>query len=377
MQDALERLTAEVRHAAAHRERLAPRGAGRWWTDAAPGVRPLDCAALDTVSRLDAADLVATAGAGCTLGALETQLGAKGAWLALDPPGPPGRTLGGALGCGGGGPLAAGFGAPRDQILGMTFVAGNGQVAKTGGRVVKNVAGFDLAKLVIGGHGAFGIVVEAHLRLRARPADDRTSAWTLGPEAPVRATGRLLAAGVTSAALEVVDPLLAESLGMGRQWALLVRSLGTADGVAEELDAASELLRAHAALAAPADVWARWREVVGAWPVIVRVGADPARWDEAERLLALEPDRLGVSVTVPRGTVRAGFRRLAPPALRRLRAACAERRWPVTLERADAETRASAGVWGALDDGVARLADALRRVFDPNGVFDVPLWADG
>ena len=376
MQGAADRLTAEVRQAASLGGRLAPRGSGHWWTDATPGTRPLDCAVAGGLTRLDAADLVATAGAGCTLAELETGLGEHGAWLALDPPGPRTRTLGGVLGSGGSGPLAAGFGPPRDQVLGLTIVAGNGQLVRTGGRVVKNVAGFDLAKLVIGGHGAFGIIVEAHLRLRARPAADRTRAWAL-TDAPALAQ-RLVAAGVTGAAFEVVNPALAETLGLSRSWTLLLRALGTEDGVEEELDAAAGALEGGAAgagSAAPPDVWPRWGDVVGAWPAIVRIGADPAGWGEAARLLEALPRTRGVSVTVPRGTVRGGFARLEPEMLRRLRESCAANRWPVTLERADAATRAAAGIWGGLDPRVQALAESLRRVFDPNGVFAVPLWA--
>jgi glycolate oxidase FAD binding subunit len=377
VQGATDSLTVAIRAAARRGARLMPRGAGRWWPDVAPGDEPLDCAVPGGLTRLDAADLVATAGAGCTLADLETGLGEHGAWLALDPPGPRTRTLGGVLGSGAAGPLAAGFGSPRDQVLGLTIVAGNGQVVRTGGRVVKNVAGFDLAKLVIGGHGAFGIVAEAHLRLRARPAADRTRGWAVG-DAPARAR-RLLAAGVTGAAFEAVGPGLAEALGLARSWTLLLRALGTEDGVEEELDAASAALggAADAGARAPGDLWVRWREAVGAWPAIVRVGADPAAWAEAAQLLEALPGHMGVSVTVPRGTVRAGFARLEPEALRRLRESCATRRWPVTLERADAATRAAAGVWGALEPRVQALAESLRGVFDPNGVFAVPLWANG
>jgi glycolate oxidase FAD binding subunit len=350
-----------------------PRGAGRWWPDLAPGVQPLDCAVGAGLTRLDATDLVATAGAGSSLADLDRGLAEHGAWLALDPAGPSTRTLGGALGSGAGGPLAAGFGAPRDQVLGLTIVAGNGQLVRTGGRVVKNVAGFDLAKLVVGGHGAFGIVIEAHLRLRARPAADRTRVWALD-DAPASSRA-LLAAGCTGAAFEVVSPPLAAALGIESRWSLLLRSLGTPEGVDEELGAAAEYLGAGA-VNAPAEVWTRWREVVGAWPAVVRVGADPARWAEAGELLSDLPDLAGLSVTVPRGTVRAGYARITPERLRRLRAACVGRRWPVTLERADAATRLAAGVWGGLDRRERSLADALRRVFDPDGVFAVPLWAE-
>lgn len=378
MPDAVERLAEAVRDAAARGARLAPRGAGHWWTEAAAGAAALDCTLTSGVCRIDAADLVATAGGGCALAALDAALAAQGVWLALDPPGPSQRTVGSALAAGGAGPLAAGFGPPRDQVLGMTFVAGNGTIAHTGGRVVKNVAGFDLAKLIVGSHGAFGVIAQAHLRLRARPAADLTRAWTLaqGPDVAVR---RLMAAGAMPAAFEVVDPPLARALGLATQWTLLLRAMGTAEGVEEELEAAAAALLdcGAAPVSAPEDVWARWRLAVGAWPAILRIGADPDSWHAAAALAAALPLALGTSATVPRGTVRAGYERLPAETARALRSACRDRGWPVTLERADAATREVIGVWGAMDAGARRLAADLRRVFDPNGVFDVPLWADG
>src|SRR5207249_3367547 len=72
------------------------------------------------------------------------------------------------------GPLRQGFGAVRDHVLGVTFVTGDGRLVHSGGRVVKNVAGYDLTKLEAGGFGAFGVIVLVHLRLRALPRADQT-----------------------------------------------------------------------------------------------------------------------------------------------------------------------------------------------------------
>jgi len=369
----LESLVAQVREAAGTGTRLAPRGAGRWWPETAAGAAPLDAALEPRVTRLDAADLVATAGAGCSLAALDTALADHGAWLALDPPGPRERTLGGVLAAGGGGPLAASFGPPRDQVLGLTFVAGNGTVVHSGGRVVKNVAGFDLAKLVIGGHGAFGLIAQAHLRLRARPACDRTRAWPAPRHALPTIIARLFAAGAIPAACEVVSPGLADAIGLEMQWTLLVRALGLEAAVEEELAVIATATAAGRGSAVTPDVWARWREAVGGWPMIVRVGADPAAWRDAADL-ALATGARDVSITVPRGAVRAGFPLSDAAAVRSVRAAAARHGWPVTLERADAATRAAAGLWGAMDAGAARLARALRATLDPDDVFAVPLW---
>jgi len=368
-------LTDAVRAAAAAHQRLAPRGAATWWPEAPPHVAPLS-GAPSGVRRLDPADLVATVGAATPLPDLDAVLARAGTYVALDAPGAAGRTLGGVLAAGSAGPLAAALGPPRDQVLGLTFVAGNGAVISVGGRVVKNVAGFDLAKVVVGGFGGFGYIVEAHLRLRALPPADGTLAWT-GRRAVIRdAAARALAAGLAPAALEAVAPGLASRIGLSG-WALLVRALGSPEAVAAELDAARAALAgvAGAPAEAPSDAWRRWRLEAGAPAVVVRIGADPEAWDDA---LSLAETHLGepaaASATVVRGTVRAGYAEADAARIGALRAAAARRGWPVTLERGGTTLRSAAGVWGAMEPRTLRLAETLRRAFDPNDVFAVPLW---
>ena len=373
----LAALAARVREAAAGRTTLAVRGSGGWWHEPPPGATLLPTAALDEVSAFDPADLVVTVGAGTPLDRLGERLAARGAWLPFDPPGPPSRTVGGALASGGGGPLAAHYGPARDHVLGLAVVAGDGTVVRLGGRVVKNVAGFDLAKLVIGGHGAFGVIAEAHLRLRARPSADRTEVWSGDAAWAARAAAAALSAGASPAALEVVSPELSAQLGWERAWSLAARAVGPAAGVAEEMETIGRAAGARAARAFEGDApWTPWRLAVGRWPVVVRIGAVPESWPRALALAErhLGP-LLGASVTVPRGTVRCGVDRGSAAAIARLRADAAGGGWPVTLERADAATRAAAGVWGALPPAVEHLTRALRSTFDPPGILAAPLLA--
>lgn len=368
-----------VRRAIVSGQRLAPRGAGTWWPEPPPLSEPLDLSPIAHVAGLASADLVVTVGAGCRLDALGERLAAAGVWLALDPPGSRARSVGGVLASGGAGPLAARFGSPRDQVLGLTAVMGNGTPVRMGGRVVKNVAGFDVAKAVVGGHGAYGVIVEAHLRLHALPATDRSAAWAGSLREVVAAGALTLAAGAVPAALEAVSPPLAADLLAADGWTLLARDLGGHAAVEEELavvsrSAGAALRPVHGATDAAAAVWRRWREIVGGWPVLVRVGADPAAWADAVALVEEHlGSPLGVSTTVPRGTVRAGFATASAGALAGLRAAAARRGWPVTLERAHPALREEAGVAGALAPGTRRLAEAVRRVYDPHDVFVVPL----
>lgn len=323
--------------------------------------------------RLDAADLVATAGGDVTLAELDEAARAAGAWVALDAPGPRTRRLRDALGSGTPGPLAAFFGPPRDQVIGLAFRAGDGTLVRTGGRVVKNVAGFDLAKLVVGGHGAFGVVEEAHLRLRARPEADATRLWLGGQDDIAIVAARLMHAGCLPAAFEVVSPSAGLVAG---GWGLLMRAMGTGVGVEEELEAASALAGESVSEVPVADdVWPRWSGLVGAWQVCVRIGTDPSRWNDAVHL-ASKHGATAFSVTVPRGTVRAHFEPGRADALRALRRDAAARGWPVTIETADAATLASVGVWGAMPAGTLRIAQALRATLGPEGTQGIPLWVD-
>ena len=371
------RVQEAVRAALAAGARLAPRGAGTWWPDPAAGAVPLELSGIAHVAALEPADLVVTAGAGCRLDALDARLADAGVWLALDPPGSRARSVGGVLAAGGGGPLAARYGTPRHQVLGLTLVTGNGRAVRLGGRVVKNVAGFDVAKTVLGGHGAYGAIVEAHLRLHAHPAADETRAWSGSLREVASAAARALAAGAAPAALEVVSPPLAHALLGTDGWALLARDLGGRAAVEGELAAvAAAAETALRRVATVGGAWEGWRAEVGGWPVLLRVGADPAAWPDAAALLEehLGPP-LGVSVTVPRGTTRAGFASAGAGGVAALRVAAARRLWPVVLERSPAGLRAEAGVWGSLAPGTRRLAEAVRRVLDPNDVFAVPVLA--
>src|SRR4029077_6662012 len=121
----------------------------------------------------------------------------------LAPPGRPARPLASVIAPAPSGPLRHGFGPVRDQILGCTVVTGDGRIVKPGARVVKNVAGYDLTKLHVGGFGAFGIVTEAHLRLRALPRADVTLVSRGSRDALSAAARDLLEVGITPMALEL------------------------------------------------------------------------------------------------------------------------------------------------------------------------------
>src|SRR5262249_53355526 len=127
---------------------------------------------LNRILEHDPGDLTCTVEAGVRLSELHDALAQAGQRLSLDPPGDP--TIGALLARNVSGPLRHRFGAPRDLVLGVTVVLGDGTVANAGGKVVKNVAGYDLARLVCGSNGALAFLARASFRLPPRPRPAKT-----------------------------------------------------------------------------------------------------------------------------------------------------------------------------------------------------------
>lgn len=127
------------------------------------------------VVRYDPSELVLTARAGTTLRELETLLAEHGQMLAFEPPhfGPE-ATLGGMLACGLSGPRRASSGAVRDYVLGLTLISPKGEILRFGGEVMKNVAGYDISRLVIGSMGSLGLIAEASIKVWPVPAASET-----------------------------------------------------------------------------------------------------------------------------------------------------------------------------------------------------------
>jgi glycolate oxidase FAD binding subunit len=138
---------------------------------------------MNRVWHYEADDLTVTVEPGMKFGDFQHFVGRQGLWLPLDPPGGARASLGGIVATNSTGPLRLYYGAPRDMVLGMKIATVEGKVVKAGGRVVKNVAGYDIAKLLIGSYGTLGVIVETSFKLFPLPAERETFiivAGTLG-----------------------------------------------------------------------------------------------------------------------------------------------------------------------------------------------------
>jgi glycolate oxidase FAD binding subunit len=135
---------------------------------------------LNRVIHYEPADLTISIEAGMTFGDFQDLVGQNGLWLPLDPRGGRDSSIGGIIAANAAGPLRQGFGGPRDMVLGLKIALTDGKLAKTGGRVVKNVAGYDLGKLLTGSFGTLGVIVEACLKLFPKPPERATFAMRAG-----------------------------------------------------------------------------------------------------------------------------------------------------------------------------------------------------
>ena len=263
-------VSALLREAAAAGLAVVPRGAGTGLAWGAPPSRcdlVVDLRSMDQVVEHEAGDLVARVQAGATIGQLAVAFGSgsgSGQQLALDVPAE--ATVGGVVATGTAGPRRFRYGAPRDLLIGITAVRADGVVAHAGGKVVKNVAGYDLGKLFAGSQGTLGVITEAAFRLHPLPA---AVAWVTAEFGPAERAGAVTAVAAAAGSLLVPSAVELDWPG-GSQRPLRVGVLleGTRPGVAERAKQMSEVLAAPGGAVSVAETApARW----GALPSSVTV----------------------------------------------------------------------------------------------------------
>lgn len=362
----VEDLGRVVHEASAARTRLRL-VAGGSWLDAGHRVTAdasLDLSALSGIVAYVPGDFTMTARASTTLAEIEAAAQAHGQYLHLDPHGSSSGTLGATLATASSGSLASTAGTPRDVTLGITFVDGSGAVIQAGGRVVKNVAGFDLVRLAIGAWGTLGIIVEASVRLRAIPPSDVTVALPVPPQ-PAELESRLRAlanADVQPLAAELLTAALARQLGLADSDVLLVRIAGNRSVVRAQRDT---LHRLAVGQEVPSDIWASLTRAESSDARVLRISTDTTAvagvWCEV-------CGRMGTAVLAHAGVQRGSIRVLAGTDVDQQTQALLDH--PPSNARVRGE-RLPASWWPPLSPRLShRLAVGVRRAFDPHGILN-------
>jgi glycolate oxidase FAD binding subunit len=323
----------------------------------------LDTARMDQVVEHAAGDLIVHAQAGVPLKRVQETVAPAGQRLALDPPVP--GTLGGLVATGGSGPLRFSHGGVRDLLIGITFVRADGVVAKAGGKVVKNVAGYDVGKLLTGSFGTLGVITEVIFRLHPLPAATR---WVSVPvESAAAAHGvvqRVVHSQLVPSAVELDRPA-------GGPARITVAVEGTPAGVDGRVDTLRSLLGPDAAVRETAPGWwgrPPWSPGGTAVKLTHEIAGLPRLLDALDAATAQHGLGADVRGAAGFGVLYAGLPADADPAavagvLGALRDAAPAWGGDVVVLDAPAPVKAAVDVWGPV-----RGLELMRRVkdqFDP------------
>ena len=332
----------------------------------------LSSAALSRVVEHRHGDLTATVEAGATLASVNAALAVHGQRLPWDPPWPERATIGGIVATNDSGPRRHGHGAPRDSIIGVTMARIDGRVAKAGGIVVKNVAGYDLARLLTGSFGCLGVILTATFKLAPAPPASRTmqvEVDSLEAAAPIAA--ELASSSLTPTAIEVA-------------WAparLLARFESVEASVSQQAEAACAIVggRGSAVVLGGEDEQAAWSRHAAHWSsggTLVKLSTVPA---ELFPTLIWLRDRAATDGIGMAAAGRAGLGVVdvgldGPPAAQAGLVGALRERLPVgrgsaVIRRGESELRRRVDAWGPIGDGM-RAMMAIKRQFDPAGLLN-------
>jgi glycolate oxidase FAD binding subunit len=366
----------------------------------------LDLSALSGITLYEPEELVLSAKAGTSLTEIETVVAAKGQRLAFEPMdcgpllgGPIGRgTIGGTIAANLSGPRRITAGAARDHLLGFAAVSGRGETFRSGGRVVKNVTGYDFCKLMAGSWGTLAALTEVTLKILPRP-ETETSVVVSGLDdgAAMRAMAAAMGSSCEVSGAAHLPAATAARFGMGAAVAAgraltALRLEGVAPSVAHRKAALLALLKPCGEVAALDEMvsrrlWVAIRDVAafaalrgGADQPLWRISTSPTRGHElAARIAgAIEADLLydwagGLLWVAP---AAGGEEAAAAAAAARVRAAVGACGGHATLIRGSAQLRATVDVFEPQEAGLAALTKRVKQGFDPQGVLNPGrMWA--
>jgi glycolate oxidase FAD binding subunit len=353
--------------------------------------------ALQRVVEYEPADMTITVEAGLGLNDLQQRLNAEGQFLALDPPSADRATIGGIVASNASGPIRLQYGSARDLVIGTRVANADGVLTKAGGRVVKNVAGYDLNKLYTGSLGTLGVIVELSFKLHPLPQRRGTVLTAFDDlDACASVVKRLMRSAFGPSALEVLNPAAARAVPSGldvspRGWLLAVLVSGFEKAVLRATEEIAALCRdGGRAEIRPDDadsgkLWGAIRDLADSSDSsrpLLKFGMPPSRSLEALEHLRWNLDRRGCPATL---VAQAGtglvYGRLEPSEwsdadldqlaalVRDLRAFAVERGGSLVLESCPVALKERVDVWGEVGPSLD-LMRSLKEKLDPRGTLN-------
>ena len=391
----VEQVRRVIQIASARGLTVVPAGFGAHLGLGAPPPRPFIALSLRSLDRLvdhQPANMTVTAQAGLSVAALQAAVAGSGQWLPVDPPLPAATSVGGLISANLSGPSRFSQGTVRDLLIGVTVARPDGALAKSGGRVVKNVAGYDLGKLYCGALGTLGVVVEATFKLRTLPEATAVARITCAGLARAQS----LLEGILAAPLEPsFIELLAGFPETGAGHVVVVGFGGPREDVADQsatlrrlVDGADRLEELEAAEKDAVIAELRDARALGEAFLALKASVLPARVTAFMRTLEEEGDSSGLTMAVQahagNGIIHVRVSRPAAPDPRtqarvtvdRLRAEAAGLGGTLVVERAAPEVKPGLDLWGGDIQGLA-LMKRIKQTLDPGGILSPGRFVDG
>ena len=318
----------------------------------------------------DPADLTTTLEAGATLEDVNAALGRHRQWLPIDAWGD-GSTIGGAIATNDSGPLRHRFGTPRDLLIGIRLATTDGRLVKAGGNVVKNVAGYDLGKMMAGSFGTLAVIISATFKLLPMPAASHTVSAAL----PDKASAARALAALNDSQLEPLAVELQAQAGRA-PYRLLIRFATSPSAAAAQAAQAQALVAAGEVITGDeeAAIWRRYQARASASAgTVVRMNWLPAALPDVLSLFETLAHPNGSVELVARAALGAGLIRVdgsidwQASVIERLRAADVVRH--VTIVDAPPAVKQQVDTWGPLG-AAGNISAAIKRALDPAGILN-------
>jgi glycolate oxidase FAD binding subunit len=330
---------------------------------------------LDRLIAHAVGDLTVTVETGMTFDRLQTTLAAAGQFLPLDPAYPDRATIGGIIATADAGSLRHRYGGVRDLLLGISFIRADGKIAKAGGRVVKNVAGYDMMKLFTGAYGTLGILTEVTFRVYPLPVASGTIILTGEVDKLAEVVKILLASTLTPIAVDAISTPFSQQLDISNTPSLLVKFATVPESIAQQ---SQQLLTISKGLGLKGGMWQGEQEfqlwqgvqtgVWGAESIGCKFGVRPTA--AVETIASLDrltdcTDRGVVHVASGIGACTLGDRNHITP----LRHQCESSGGFLSVLQAPIEVKQQIDVWGYQGNAVS-LMQKIKTQFDPTGILN-------
>lgn len=362
------------------------------WGGLAEGIQVIvSTQRLDRLIDHAVGDLTVTVEAGMPLATLQSQLAMVGQFLPLDPSYLDQATIGGIVATADAGSWRQRYGGVRDLLIGVTFVRADGNIAKAGGRVVKNVAGYDLMKLLTGSYGTLGIIAETTFRVYPFPEASQTIVLTGNPDAIAQATQTLLGSALTPTAVDLLSRQTIAALQLGPGMGLLVRFQSIAASVAEQgqrlLELSQSLYLSSRVYKEQDEIalWHHYQQQIDGTPTRAEITCKIGVKASAAVATLMEIDRLGEGIAIIHAGSGLGFLRfsesdanaeLDAEKILQVRSFCHGQGGFLSLLQAPIHVKQLIDIWGYTGNALV-LMQKLKQQFDPENLLSPHRFVNG